>query len=110
MVYRGDVGDALPTERKRIFLANSITEKVVFSVLDILSVIVQQVEFQMVPPLIDVENRPSIRPLTVMLKLFFSENEPSKHFQWRFGTHPNVLRSYITEQRARRAIFDQVRL
>ena len=42
MVYRGDLGDALPTGRKRIFfLTKSIAAKVVFSVLDILSVIVQ---------------------------------------------------------------------
>ena len=54
------------------------------------------------------ENRPKILPLTVMLKLFFSENEPSMHFQWGFGTRPNVLASYVTEQRARRDIFDQV--
>ena len=42
MVYRGDLGDALPTGRKRIFFFfYSITAKVVFSVLDLLSVIVQ---------------------------------------------------------------------
>ena len=91
MVYRGDLGDALPTGRKRIFfLTNSITAKVVFSVLDILSVIVQSESSDSsrvsngpasLGEFIDVENRPSILPLTLMLKLFFPENEPSMHFQ-----------------------------
>ena len=51
---------------------------------------------------------PKPSPLTLMLKLFFSEIEPSMHFQWGFGTRPNVLASYVTEQRARRDIFDEV--
>ena len=80
MVYGGDLGDALPTGRKSIyFLTNSITAKVVFSILDILSLIVQselsvsngpasQDEF------IDVENRPSILPLTCHVKTIFFGN------------------------------------
>ena len=70
MVYRGDLGDALPTGRKRIlFLTNSIAAKVVFSVLDILSVIVQSESSDSsrvsngpasMGEFIDVENRPSL--------------------------------------------------
>ena len=91
--------------------------KVVFSVLDLLSVIVQSESsdsrrVSMVPPLFGRIHRrgksPKPSPLTLMLKLFFSEIEPSMHFQWGFGTRPNVLASYVTEQRARRDIFDQV--
>ena len=118
LVYRGDLGDALPTGRKRIFIFfNSITAKVVFSVLDLLSVIVQSESsdssrVSMVPPLFGQIHRrgksPKPSPLTLMLKLFFPEIEPSMHFQWGFGTRPNVLASYVTEQRARRDIFDQV--
>ena len=81
MVYRGDLGDALPTGRKSIFfLTNSIAAKVVFSVLDILSVNVQSESSDSsrvsngpasLGEFIDVENHPRILPLTVMLKLSF---------------------------------------
>ena len=76
MVYGGDLGDALPTGRKRIyFLTNSITAKVVFSVLDILSVLVKSESSDSsrvsngpasLGEFIDVENRLRILPLTVM--------------------------------------------
>ena len=104
-------------ERGLFFFFYSITAKVVFSVLDLLSVIVQSessdsTRVSMVaPPFGRIHRRgksPKPSPLTLMLKHFFSEIEPSMHFQWGFGTRPNVLASYVTEQRVRRDIFDPV--
>ena len=82
MVHRGDLGYALPTGRKRIFFFfYSITAKVVFSVLDLLSVIVQSESSDSscvsngpasLGEFVDVENRPRVLPLTGTLEVIHS--------------------------------------
>ena len=117
-VYRVDWGDALPTGRKRIiffFLFYHGKSSFQCSRPIICHCPIRIVRFKSRFKWSRLYGRihrrgksPKPSPLTLMLKLFFSEIEPSMHFQWGFGTRPNVLASYVTEQRARRDIFDQV--